>query len=819
MSKRWGIVLLTAALAGGQTLDTRILLPDSFGVLGITPGAVCDTIHGKVYYAGVGAIGVLGGADGRRVGRIEVAGAANPYVHGLHWNPASRRLYSVPGLDTLISVIETETDSVVATMAMPHPLIALDGVRNACLNTRRNKLYVVTYSGKCAVFDLSTNTLQRVLPVSGWTCYDAASDKLYMLVDDNQVSIFDGNADSLLTTVQAGNGATNLRCLERCNRVYVTNFFGASVTVIDGASNGVIRDIPTPVGPLNLTMNETDGKVYVSCDGAYAVIDGYGDSVRAVVPVNGTRMGAAAATWNARTDKAYLVGANQLKVVAGASDTVVKELNTAFSVDGAVCNSCRNAVYFTRPGTSRLTAINGASDTIMWREFTGRDADGGAVWSSRYRRLYNSNYVQGDITVSGIHPFRPPRCMPEIGSRRMPLNLSPEQDRLYVASDLSSVVQVVSCSLERVIDSILLPGQARYSAVMAPLHRLYQSVCLPGESTGALVIASTDSDTVVRTISADPASSLTNLGIYAFSESSRKVYWPSAESVLVINAATDSLLHSIRVVSSGHVYAMCWVPSLNRVYVATQRGTLLAVDCSADSIVAAIPVPTMTSLCYSPTSGKLYGLGMNSGRLTVVDCGRNRVVGYISVPLGVDHVAPVFNLKGNKVFFAASSQSAQSEVGKPWFVVGVDCATDLISAWVGVGARPNSLVVDPDSGFVFALCENSAIYVVRDQMPGGLSAGLRQRTNRASLDAKPNPTIAGIVISACLPARTPLRVRIYDVTGKAILTLADENEAGPGTLQIWWDGTSGGGRLPAGTYLVKLEAGKDTLTTKVVLAR
>jgi len=75
---------------------------------------------------------------------------------------------------------------------------------------------------------------------------------------------------------------------------------------------------------------------------------------------------------------------------------------------------------------------------------------------------------------------------------------------------------------------------------------------------------------------------------------------------------------------------------------------------------------------------------------------------------------------------------------------------------------------------------------------------------------------AGIV--ECMVAPGPYALVVYDVSGRAVRTLAQGR--GPGRVAVGWDGTGDDGRrLAAGAYVVRLEAQPVTAAVRLVLLR
>lgn len=84
----------------------------------------------------------------------------------------------------------------------------------------------------------------------------------------------------------------------------------------------------------------------------------------------------------------------------------------------------------------------------------------------------------------------------------------------------------------------------------------------------------------------------------------------------------------------------------------------------------------------------------------------------------------------------------------------------------------------------------------------------------------PNPFNPSTTISFTLPLDKAISVKVYDITGRLIRTLVN-NEAYPkGTFQVTWDGTStAGGTVASGTYLYTLEYGNFRQTRKMTFIK
>ena len=69
----------------------------------------------------------------------------------------------------------------------------------------------------------------------------------------------------------------------------------------------------------------------------------------------------------------------------------------------------------------------------------------------------------------------------------------------------------------------------------------------------------------------------------------------------------------------------------------------------------------------------------------------------------------------------------------------------------------------------------------------------------------PNPFNASTVIRYVLTGPTEVSLKIYNITGKEIITLAEGHQPA-GTYQLIWDGKDSNGQpVPSGVYFYRLE--------------
>jgi hypothetical protein len=85
--------------------------------------------------------------------------------------------------------------------------------------------------------------------------------------------------------------------------------------------------------------------------------------------------------------------------------------------------------------------------------------------------------------------------------------------------------------------------------------------------------------------------------------------------------------------------------------------------------------------------------------------------------------------------------------------------------------------------------------------------------------ASPNPARTAASVRYALPAETDVRLDVFDLAGRKVATLAD-GHAGSGPNEAVWDLTgSDGVRVGSGIYFVRLEAGGESVTGKIVVVK
>jgi hypothetical protein len=125
----------------------------------------------------------------------------------------------------------------------------------------------------------------------------------------------------------------------------------------------------------------------------------------------------------------------------------------------------------------------------------------------------------------------------------------------------------------------------------------------------------------------------------------------------------------------------------------------------------------------------------------------------------------------------------------------------------------NPILIDVDNNGIEAQIDTAAITVTGHETPPVISE-LKLHQNY------PNPFNPTTTITFDVPARSPVSLKIYNVSGTLVRTLIHGRDYEIGSWSVDWNGTNDRGRaVPSGIYLCVLEIRGKTLSRKLVILR
>ncbi len=217
----------------------------------------------------------------------------SPY--GVAITPDGTRAYVVNSFDGTVSVIDTSTNTVVATVgglaSTPYGVaITPDGTVAYVTNTGSNTVSVI---------DTSTNTVVAGVGV-GSSPYGVAitpdGTHAYVAnVGSNTVSVIKTSTNTVVSTVGVGTYPYGVAITPDGTRAYVTNQGGTTVSVIDTSTNTVVAAVTVPTYPSAVAITPDGSSAYVTNGNSttVAVIDTSTNTVVASVGVGLAPLGMA----------------------------------------------------------------------------------------------------------------------------------------------------------------------------------------------------------------------------------------------------------------------------------------------------------------------------------------------------------------------------------------------------------------------------------------------------------------------------------------------------------------------------------------------
>jgi len=287
-----------------------------------------NPITNRIYAANSGSnnVSVIDGATNTVVATVAVG--TNPIRVAV--NPTTNRIYvnnwgggSCNGADTLqstTSVINGADNTVMATIPIGcHPW-------GLAVNPVTNLIYVANFID-VKVIDGVTNTVTAFGGGSNENsaAVNPATNRIY--IGNNHAGacplhVFDGAGNTFVATVTLDAMPLRIAVNPTTNRIYVTKqycfiggvkTFSNSLSVIDGATNTIVTNIPIGTGLQGVAANPTYNHVFVANPGGarVAMVDGNTNTVLTSIPASSPR-GIAV---NPTTDHVYVANGNNTVIV------------------------------------------------------------------------------------------------------------------------------------------------------------------------------------------------------------------------------------------------------------------------------------------------------------------------------------------------------------------------------------------------------------------------------------------------------------------------------------------------------------------------
>jgi uncharacterized protein YkwD len=216
-----------------------------------------------------------------------------------------------------------------------------------------------------------------------------------------------------------------------------------------------------------------------------------------------------------------------------------------------------------------------------------------------------------------------------------------------------------------------------------------------------------------------------------------------------------------------------------------------------------------------------YDLEVSTDDISYIQVGSKLEITALIHNPGTTHAYPVM-VRFYEGDPSAGGQPMGPDAKVPAIIIGEDYRPDTAKIeWSTSGDSGEVevyVVVDPENKFE-ETNENNNI-ASRVVSYTGVAEEIASPSTAFELyECTPNPMTQWAQISYSVPEPMPVRLRIYDPTGRSVVDLVASPHQ-PGTYQIVWDGKdSSGNPVGAGVYLLCLDNGKQTHTRSLVVVK
>ncbi len=250
--------------------------------------------NGILYVASTGAENVkVFGLDAKTLEVKSTIDVASAPAYGLGINVTTQTLYSTNTRVGNVSAIDLRTGKIVGTIA--DPLEPRAHLFRVLVDEESNTIYTSVIGGRIWVIDGATNTMRGIIENVGRTtvglALDRTANRLYAAnLGDNEVVAIDLTTRRVVARYATGGERSSILAMDAAGkRLFVTNQTTGDVSVLSTEDGKVIQTVKTGAGALGVVYHPTENRIYVANRGdqTVTVIDGASYGVISQLPVQG----------------------------------------------------------------------------------------------------------------------------------------------------------------------------------------------------------------------------------------------------------------------------------------------------------------------------------------------------------------------------------------------------------------------------------------------------------------------------------------------------------------------------------------------------
>ena len=278
----------------------------------------------------------------------------------------------------------------------------------------------------------------------------------------NAIPYFNGTSSGLVNSGQAssnqsalmvGTYPVRIAVNPVNNKIYVTNEFSNSVSVISGGLNSVTNTIPVGNFPYTVAVNPFNSRVYVTNRGSdsVSVIGGSTNTILDNITVQRSPVGIAV---DPSADWIYVTNfnSNTVSVIDGITNKIITNVGTGKVPYGVALNPINKKVYVTNMLSNTVSVIDEITNKIIDNLTVGENPVGIAV-NPTTNKIYVTNYSSNSVSVLDGSTNKVIDTSP-VGRNPVGIAVNPTTNKIYATNLLSLTISVINASTNKVSSTI-----------------------------------------------------------------------------------------------------------------------------------------------------------------------------------------------------------------------------------------------------------------------------------------------------------------------------------------------------------------------------
>lgn len=300
-----------------------------------------------------------------------------------------------------------------------------------------------------------------------------AGTRIYITHNINRgfVTVVDDATQAVVRELSVGTNPTRLAAAPDGRRVYVSNFRSHDVSVIDTSTDSVVATIPVGRQPESMAVTPDGVKLYVINYAAatLSVVDTASHSVSTVLPIGVNAKGV-----EVSPDGRWVYVANRGSGSVSVIDAYTDEVYTTITGTGG-----GNRIIFTRDSSKAyvvtgagVTVIDVATHTVLRKLAVGlKPVDG--VMAHGAGRLFVGNVDGHSISVIDTTVDLVVDTITGIGRAPWRLQVSRDESTVYAACSQSDQLSIIDVATQSVRENVSVGDGAFYVEVNPDNTRVY----------------------------------------------------------------------------------------------------------------------------------------------------------------------------------------------------------------------------------------------------------------------------------------------------------------------------------------------------------